>query len=103
MINLMLVRTVQVREERGYDVPAIAVEMLFESAKDKDDEIRVMFNEQTEEVIEIIKNGVENVSESAFLCYREFVKIAQREWDKHNKATEEETLSLENALDIAFI
>lgn len=102
MIKLVLVRTVQVREERGYDAPAIAVEMLFEGTEDRDDEIRVIFNEQTEEVIEIIKNGVENISESAFLCYQEFVKIARKEWDKHNEATKEELCSLENTLGIVF-
>ena len=103
MIELVLVRTAQVKEERGYNVPAIAVEMLFEGKGNRDDEIRVIFNEQTEEVIEIIKNGVENISESAFLCYQEFVKMARREWDKHNKATEEEVRSLENALNIVFV
>ena len=39
MIELVLVRTAQVKEERGYNVPAIAVEMLFEGKGNRDDEI----------------------------------------------------------------
>lgn len=90
MIKLVWEMESSVREERGYEFPAVAVEMLFLDARGKEVEVRVIFNEDSKEAVEIFTDDQREISLDC-PCRSEIIRLARNEW---RRKTREETIAL---------